>query len=181
MDQQPTSLTLAEELNNCYYLFIEAFSLTIESYTEEESIKIKEFLASLGRSYNPYSLMTVSHVTDLIDLIFTKEDVRDFIWKLTFNFFSILGYDKGQYNKLCETLAFSLNVTDNYKKTTDLGRVEKGIFSLTPDTLKSKLEDYETIKEYLIDNKWLIVITIIILNYRRQYPGTSTIMKMVEG
>lgn len=166
--------TLTEELNECYYSFIEAFSITTNSYSEAELIKIKEFVITLAREYTPYGIMTVQSINEVVGNIFTVELNRDFIWKLTFNYFSILGYDSNQYSNICKTLAFAANVGDNYNENPNSK-------SITPSILKEKLQTYEDLGSFLLDNKWMVIVLMIIFNYQRQYPNLKTIQSVLEG
>lgn len=167
--------TLTEELNDCYHAFVEAFAMTIAPYGDVEKVRIKEFVAQLAISYNPYAILTTSSISDIRDQVFTQELNRDFIWKLIFNYFSILGYDSKQYSNLCRSIAFACNVGDKYYTG------ELGATSVTPETIRDKLQAFESIEDFLRDNKWILMILLIILNYRREYTNSKSIMSLVEG
>ncbi len=161
-------------LNTAHQSYIQSFELTLSTYTVEESIKIKEYLIKVGRGYTPYSLMTVSSIIDLTEEIFTSEPIRDFIWKLSFNFFSIFGYNKQTLDIVYDSLTHALNVCDNNADD------ESEQYSVTPKTLKDKLLDKEHIKGYLTNNKWILMLVLLILNYRRKYPDYRSILDMLE-
>lgn len=177
MNEPNMSNTLTDELNNCYFCFVQAFTMTMESYSVEESIKIKEYFVKLGRSYTPYGLITASNLPTLTDEIFTVESIRDFVWRLVFNYFSILGYDPITHKSLCDTLAFALNVVDNFTKEDEI----LPDHSITPPVLKTKMLSENELASYLDENKWLMMLVLIILNYRRKYPDIKSIMEVLES
>lgn len=163
--------TLPEKLNECYYLFIEAFMVTINSYSEIEKIKVKEFAIEIAMGYTPYGIMTAQSIGGLVDHVFTVEVNRDFVWKLIFNYFSVIGYDKTMLNHLCTSLAVAVDIGDNTSESN---------LSLTPASIRERLQNQDVLINTLKDNKWLLVILMLVATYQRKYDNNKTIKEMLE-
>jgi len=168
-------VSLSTQLLDAYYLFVESFQNVLDSYSEVPQTKVKEFVTDFARTRTPYAIFSPAGITSLVEHIFTVDIHRDFLWKLIITYFSTLGYDKVFHEKLCETLSFSLDVADKLAFSSDEDS------TLTPEELTTRTLGADEIKDYLLANKWLVVLVLIQINYKRVFPEVkTTIQSMVE-
>lgn len=163
--------SISDDLYKAHILFYEAFELTYRSYHEEEKLKVQEFIINFTHNYTPYGLIQAGSIGELQEHIFTVELHRDFLWKLIFNYYSLIGLDNTLLNRLLDALATALNVSD-------VGLEED---SLTPTPIRERLLGFEDIRTYLNANKWLVVLALIKLNYNRIFGENKlTLQALVE-
>ena len=162
----------SDTLYRIYFIFAETVMLTYDSYTGDEKEKIQEFIIEFARNYTPYGLIKVDTIPEVVDHIFTVDSYRDFVWKLIFNFYSTVGLEKSENEMLCQVLSTSLDITDN--------SAEENV-SLTPSELKKRSLDADTLYDNLIANKWLVVLVLLLLLYRRNFSENKvSIQSFIE-
>lgn len=152
-------------------LYKEAFINTLNGYSGEEEVELKSLLIKLARAYTPYGIIQESTIDFLLEHIFTVELHRDFIWKLSINFSFYIGDDENLYSSVCKAISIGLDITSRLD-----------INSLVPVELKKRHLDKESILECLLSNKWLVMIILLMINYRRDFnDGQPTIQKVLES
>lgn len=173
------NLDLSDMLFKTNCIFYETFLMTIDGYSGEEKEKVLEFIIRFSRERTPYGLIQITTIAELSEYIFTDELNRDFVWKLVFNFFSTLGFNANQYKEICNSLAFALDVVDNNELLDTESLSESP--ALTPEELSKFHLTNEQLRIYLISNKWLVVLTLLLLNYKRRIiDNKSSIKDIVE-
>ena len=162
----------SDTLYRIYYIFTESVLTTYTSYTSDEKNKIQEFIIDFARNYTPYGLLKIDTVSDIVEHVFTVDANRDFVWKLIFNFYSTAGMSQEESELLYQALGTALDVTDNTSEEN---------LTLTPIELKQRSLDSESIYQYLKNNKWLTVLVMILLLYRRSFgENKNSIQTFIE-
>lgn len=128
--------------------------------SEDNQIKAKALVIKLAHEYKPYYLLHPDSITELETLIFADAIHSDFIWNVTFQFYAMIGSDTERLRALLANLASGIDICPEFDNTlTD--RV------LVPDELQGRINAAGNHLEYLMANKWLVVIILIQLVYPR--------------
>ena len=132
-------------------VFQDSLNHVLGNLVGESKTSIKEFIVNYLLFHKPYMLVTPEGLPIAIDLVFGKEEYRDFIFNLHFVFFSRYGNGINEVNGLIENLARGLsfyNVSpDNYM----------------PKEINTRLSTESNAFSLLAANKWLVSLVLISL------------------
>lgn len=137
------------------------FHVLMNMLDEDRSI-IASDISIILLSEKPYMLLTYEGILRITDLVFSKENIRDFILNLHFVFFSRLGNSKDYINTLINNLAFGISLNSGSE------------FNCMPDDISKRLVKETNANDILNGNKWLIIILMIHL-----FVDLLTIKKMI--
>lgn len=116
--------------------------------SEDGKAQVQSFILTLCSDISIHSVFTTAGGSKMVDLVFEISQVRDFVFRLTSEFYTRFG--SGDEGSLMKTLCNSLCVFSSAGKEN----------TLIPDSIASRLPEWKDIAEILRENKWLVVLTL---------------------
>lgn len=170
--EETSSMGVSSFVRQC---FLEAAERTYGSLVGSEAMlkEIQNFLITYTTSINVQLLVTTEGLPQVAENIFSSTVLRDYVLKLTSNFFARLLED-GQsgverYEALVLSLAFSLDI-HGAPLSAMVGRegrkdqqLDLDEYEAIPEEYSSRLPYANDIAATLCANKWLIMVILICL------------------
>lgn len=121
--------------------------------------KVLSFLSSTVAKEKPYMLVTTEGVEHAIDVVFTDEVIRDFIFTLHATFMTRWSHDSDMYNSLLSNIASGVGI-GGYKKDSQ---------SAIPSPLNERLLSAQDAYTVLKDNNWLVMLILICVHVDNEF------------
>jgi hypothetical protein len=132
-------------------IFTGSLNHVLSNLVGESKASVKEFIMHVVLFRKPFMLVTPEGIADAVDLVFSKAEHRDFVLSLHYIFFSRLGNTAidigGLFGNLARGLGFNTNTHNAYM----------------PRDISSRLASEEGTVSILNENKWLVIIIMLIL------------------
>jgi len=130
-------------------VFQDSLNHVLGNLVGDSKLSIKEFIINILLFQKPYMLVTPEGLSVAIDLVFTKEEYRDFIFNLHYVFFSRYGNGINELTGLIENLSRGLSFNSNDSN------------NFMPKEITSRLASQDSVYSLLLNNKWLITLLLI--------------------
>jgi hypothetical protein len=130
-------------------VFKESFEHCISGLTGETQTLALRFVAEVILREKPYMLVTTEGLDHAMELVFGREENRDFILTLAFTFFARLGHDDDFVKGLAGNLARGAALAS------------KADLNAVPDPIKGRLAELKDVQELLEANSWLMVVLLL--------------------
>jgi hypothetical protein len=156
-------LLTSDQMKNTLALFAVSSQHVISQRSNESKATIEAWVKNVPYLLIPTVSLRSDSLTNINDSIFSNEEVRDFIFDLSFRFFSLSNTDDQFMTKLSNTLANSISL-DNPKFSIVPAPIKKSLSShieLTVDSILGKKKI--TIEQLLESNKHLILVYLFCL------------------
>jgi hypothetical protein len=132
------------------------------SYSPEGQERINKFVYDFVITQKPYMLMTQLGEQGAVETVFSDELIRDFILTVGFQFFTRWGGSAERLNTLVESLAFAVSATDSLA-----GDRRQ---NLIPGPILEDLPQESRALSVLRENKWLVVLLLMLLTVEIPLP-----------
>lgn len=129
--------------------FQDSVSHVLSNLVLESRQNIKHYIATIVLLEKPYILVGKEGIQRAIELVFLKEEYRDFIFTLHYTFFSRWGNDVNMFNGLIGNLARGIalsNLSTN---------------SIMPKDINYRLTTEELANDILLANTWLVIVILL--------------------
>lgn len=148
---------LTAEMIEVADVFQGSFAHVMSNIIGDAKPVIQNFVTSVVLQEKPYLLVTPEGLTHAINLVFTQEAHRDFIFNLTFVFFSRWGGNEDAVQGLIANVARGATQTyiDN-KKQTYMDQL-----CAIPKEISTRLSAYSDVAALLTANKWLLMLLLL--------------------
>ncbi|EKD22609.1 MAG: hypothetical protein ACD_84C00038G0006 [uncultured bacterium] len=137
------------EMQEAAEVFVEAFGHVLGNFLGDSKSEIKKFAAELILREKPYMMVTEEGIPRIQQMVFIREDYRDFIFTLHYTFFARWGH--------------SANAVDGL-----IGNIARGValsnlttYSAMPKELATRLPTEENAISILKANNWLVIVMLI--------------------
>ncbi len=130
--------------------FQESLQHVLSNYLGETKTDIQLFVAEIVLKNKPYMLVTEEGLQHAVNLVFTNEQHRDFIFTLAFTFFARWGESDMHVTGLAENLARGTSQVHHNLE-----------YNAVPDQLTMRLSTMEDTKLLLEANKWLMIVFLL--------------------
>jgi hypothetical protein len=114
--------------------------------TKERTIK---FVMEIVLRQKPYMMVSKEGLPKIMDVVFSSDEIRDFIFTLHFVFFSRWGNEDQDVNGLIGNLARGA------------GLASFGKLNAIPVPINDRLTGVDDVNQILMDNKWLTIILML--------------------
>lgn len=135
-----------EEIKEVSEVLAEAMDVAVDALPREQKIKVLTLALALIHTEKPIRLFSVDGMERLNYLAFDDPEVLDFWQTLEIQFFARWGNAQENYDKLAETLAYAVGLSNTGKA-----------FGM-PGPIADRLPQYTVLKEFFTDNAWALVI-----------------------
>lgn len=140
----------AEEMVEVAEVFQGSVQHTLSNYSPEGKASLVVFMVELIVKERPYQLVTPEGIAHAIDLIWTRDGIRDFILRLAFVFFSRWGHSDEEVSALARNIARGVAMI---KPNEQLNAV--------PRPLGARLVDINAAQSLIDANPWLMIALMI--------------------
>ena len=141
--QLPEMVEIAEAFNEAYeHVLVNTFGNSKET--------VVKFVADLVLRRKPYLVVTREGFTEVMDLVFSNDDHRDFLFTLYYAFSSRWGMSKERYSALAVNLAHSACPV-----------MPGAEVSGAPSVIAQRLSSYEEVLPLLEANPWLVTVLLL--------------------
>lgn len=147
----PTVTLTTEQMVTAAETFQGAFSHAMSNYVGESKVSMQRYVAALILQEKPYMLVGPEGVERAIDLVFSNEPHRDFIFMLTYTFFARFGEGRNPSEDLAASLARGLVMSN----------AGGGAMSAIPEAMRVRLPNLSEVQSLLKDNHWLMTVLLI--------------------
>lgn len=131
-------------------VFSAAVENVIRSYDGQQSQSvIAGYLTQHLIENRPWLIMTPDGIVNLTQEIFSDDTIRDFVFKVVFQFFSSISPTPDLVQQLAANLAAGCAVGDSVSPTNQ---------NLMPVEIKKRLSGFDFVYDMLKANKWLMVV-----------------------
>jgi len=144
-----SNLISIDEMINVGDVFIKSYNFILSNFVPESKKEIQDFTAGLVLREKPYMLVTKEGLPRAVNLVFSNEYIRDFIYSLEFAFFSRWGQSSNHVNGLMEILARGVGLANPDKN------------NVTPNEINNRLTDETDAFEIIKHNRWLAMLLLI--------------------
>lgn len=135
-------------------VFQESYAHVLSNSIEDTKIDRMRFVAGIVLQEKPYLLVTEEGIQRLISLVFADERNRDFIFTLSYTFFSRWGEDDLSVKGLAENLARGVSQASAiYGANQDINAI--------PHEIAIRLTPNNVAKDLIESNKWLMIILLL--------------------
>jgi hypothetical protein len=148
-----------EEMVDVATIFQESYKQVMGNFlpNSASATMVKEYVSALVLQQNPWELITQDGLQNLIAKTFMQAPLRDFVFSLSFTFFSRWGYSSENIAGLARQLAAGVAVADNL--SANVQEIQR--LNAVPKTLSERLCGQASAISLLEANKWLMVILML--------------------
>ena len=139
-----------DQIASCSQVFQESLSHVISNSIGDTRQHIQHFIANVILKEKPYLLVTEEGIQHAINLTFSDERTRDFVFMLSFTFFSRWGGTHQDIDSLSENLA--IGVTHAYRGHP---------LNAVPTQIGDRLTSFEEAAQLISVNRWLIILLML--------------------
>lgn len=137
-------------------VFQESYEHTLSQVLGDTRYPVLQFTAKIVLQNKAHMLVTEEGLLHAIALVFEHEAHRDFVFSLSFTFFSRLGEDEKHMHGLINNLARGVSTSSLV-----LPEVSLSDFNAMPTVLSARLATFFNAKQLLESNKWLVVLLLL--------------------
>lgn len=161
--KQKNEVLTSDQMKNTLALFAISSQHVLSQRSDKSKASVEQWIKNIPYLLIPTVSLRADSLTAVNDSIFSNEDVRDFIFDLSFRFFSLANVDSSFLDKIASTLANSISLDDPK-------------FSIVPEPIKKSLSSHIeltfnsifgkkkiTIQQLLKSNKHLILVYLFCL------------------
>ena len=154
-----------QRTNEIIEIFNESVLRALMRFDEEGMESLSAWIDNVYKSFNPFFLITAESIGRITGMVFSEEKVRDFIFLTSSLFFSRFDSATGEYEMLVENLTQAV-LPFNVESTKALP---------VPKEIVDRFDDANSVKEVLLNNKWIAIIVMLTLYY-----DTKRIEKLIS-
>lgn len=165
----------AQQIDEIYSVFVksvERYTLTLVEGDHQN--EVRSFISKVIFLYKPYAMIWKETIPNLIQDVFTREPIQDFVWGVSFYFDAFLGTDEVKRELLINTLVNACCLCKMPFQS------DEGEFygEQTPDVYLERLPVEKDIHQLLMNNKWIVVL--MLLNITVNMDSNSELREMMN-
>ena len=137
------------EMVDAAQIFQDSVKHVLSNLVPESRMDIQTYIGGIILLEKTYLLPTHEGIPRAIDLVFTKDNYRDFIFNLHITFFSRFGNTENEVSGLISNIARGIGLRNINP------------LNLIPNDINNRLINENTAIELLMANKWLVVLIML--------------------